>query len=90
MSWSAVPTLDAPQCAKTKCIVTAEEHQKNGGLGDSVAQLLSEKMPSPIEMVAVDDSFGERGTPEELMIKYKLETKNIIEKTIKVIYRKNN
>jgi transketolase len=51
---------------KTKCVVTAEEHQRNGGLGDSIAQLLSRTMPVPIEMVAVDDSFGESGTPEEL------------------------
>ena len=73
---------------KTKCVVTAEEHQKNGGLGDSVAQLLSEKHPTPIEMVAVNDSFGESGTPEELMIKYKLDTKDIIEKAQKVLKRK--
>ena len=74
---------------KTKCVVTAEEHQKNGGLGDSVSQLLCENLPTPIEMVAVNDSFGESGTPEELMIKYKLDSKDIIQKTIKVISRKN-
>ena len=74
---------------KTKCVVTAEEHQKNGGLGDSVSQFLCENMPTPIEMVAVNDSFGESGTPEELMIKYKLDSKDIVEKAIKVISRKN-
>ena len=74
---------------KTKCVVTAEEHQKNGGLGDSISQFLCENMPTPIEMVAVNDSFGESGTPEELMIKYKLDSKDIVEKAIKVISRKN-
>jgi len=74
--------------AKTKCVVTAEEHQMNGGLGDSVAQLLSRKSPTPQEFVAVNDSFGESGTPDELMKKYGLETDNIIEAAKKVIKRK--
>lgn len=52
---------------KTKAVVTAEEHLLNGGLGDSVAQLLGRKLPTPIEMVAVDDTFGESGKPEELL-----------------------
>lgn len=73
---------------KTKCVVTAEEHQMNGGLGDSVAQLLSRKLPTPQEFVAVNDSFGESGTPDELMKKYGLETDNIIEAALKVIKRK--
>lgn len=74
--------------AKTKCVVTAEEHQKNGGLGDSIAQLLSENNPTPVEMVAVDDKFGESGTPEELMVKYGLSSSDIIKAAIKVIERK--
>lgn len=74
--------------AKTKCVVTAEEHQMNGGLGDSVAQLLSRKSPTPQEFVAVNDSFGESGTPDELMKKYGLETDNIIEAAKKVMKRK--
>ena len=57
---------------KTGCIVTAEEHQMNGGLGDSIAQLLALKRPTPIEMVAVNDSFGESGKPSDLMEKYGL------------------
>jgi transketolase len=73
---------------KTKCVVTAEEHQMNGGLGDSIAQLLSREMPTPLEMVAVNDSFGESGTPEELMIKYGLSTASIIEAVHKAIKRK--
>lgn len=73
---------------KTKCVVTAEEHQMNGGLGDSIAQLLSREMPTPMEMVAVNDSFGESGTPEELMIKYGLSTANIVETVYKAIKRK--
>ncbi len=73
---------------KTKCVVTAEEHQMNGGLGDSVAQLLSREMPTPQEFVAVNDSFGESGTPDELMVKYGLDTVNIIAAVEKVIARK--
>ncbi|GIV44274.1 MAG: transketolase [Bacteroidia bacterium] len=74
---------------KTGCVVTAEEHQMNGGLGDSIAQLLSRKLPTPLEMVAVNDSFGESGTPDELMVKYGLDTPNIVEAALKAIARKN-
>lgn len=74
--------------AKTKCVVTAEEHQMNGGLGDSVAQLLARKHPAPQEFVAVNDSFGESGTPDELMVKYGLESTNIITAAEKVLKRK--
>jgi transketolase len=74
--------------SKTKCVVTAEEHQMNGGLGDSVAQLLGRKLPSPQEFVAVNDSFGESGTPDELMKKYGLDTLNIVAAAEKVIKRK--
>ena len=64
--------------AKTRRIVTAEEHQMNGGLGDSVAQLLARNNPTPIEFVAVDDSFGESGKPEELFEKYGLGKSSIV------------
>jgi len=74
--------------AKTKCVVTAEEHQMNGGLGDSVAQLLSRSAPTPQEYVAVNDSFGESGTPDQLMTKYGLDTANILEAVEKVLKRK--
>lgn len=74
--------------AKTGCVVTAEEHQMNGGLGDSVAQLLARKAPSPQEFVAVNDSFGESGTPDQLMVKYGLDTANIVEAVKKVLARK--
>lgn len=73
---------------KTHCIVTAEEHQMNGGLGDSIAQLLAREYPCPMEMVAVHDSFGESGTPDELMRKYGLDTPDIIKAAEKVIARK--
>jgi transketolase len=73
---------------KTRCVVTAEEHQKNGGLGDSIAQLLGEHFPAPIEMVAVNDSFGESGTPDQLMKKYGLDTPNIIAAVQKVMSRR--
>jgi len=74
--------------AKTKCVVTCEEHQINGGLGDSVAQVLSRYLPSPIEMVAVQDSFGESGTPAQLLEKYGLGPSHIVEAALKVIKRK--
>ncbi len=74
---------------KTRCVVTAEEHQMNGGLGDSIAQLLSRELPTPIEMVAVNDSFGESGTPDQLMTKYGLDAINIVEAVNKVLKRKH-
>jgi len=73
---------------KTKCVVTAEEHQMNGGLGDSIAQLLALNHPAPMEMVAVNDKFGESGTPDQLMEKYGLTANAIVEKTISVLKRK--
>ncbi len=73
---------------KTKCAVSAEEHQRNGGLGDSIAQLLARELPTPMEMVAVDDSFGESGKPEELMKKYHIDTPDVVEAALKVISRK--
>jgi len=73
---------------KTRCVVTAEEHQINGGLGDSIAQLLARNYPAPIEMVGVFDMFGESATPEELMIAYGLDTINIVDAAIKAITRK--
>ena len=74
--------------AKTKCVVTAEEHMFNGGLGDAVAQLLARKYPLPMEYVAVNDTFGESGKPEELMDKYGLNAANIVEKVKLAIARK--
>lgn len=73
---------------KTKCVVTAEEHLMNGGLGDSICQLLGRKMPTPVEMVAVNDRFGESGTPDELMPLYGLDKEHIMEACKKVIARK--
>jgi len=73
---------------KTGCAVTCEEHQINGGLGDSVAQVLSRFNPSPVEMVAVNDSFGESGPPLDLLKKYGLSPSNIVEAAEKAIKRK--
>ncbi|MCS7028296.1 MAG: transketolase family protein [Bacteroidia bacterium] len=64
--------------SKTKRVVSAEEHQKNGGLGDAIAQLLAQKMPVRMRMVAVNDTFGESGTPEQLLQKYGLTEHDII------------
>jgi transketolase len=74
--------------SKTGCAVSAEEHQRHGGLGDSIAQVLSMKLPKPLEYVAVNDSFGESGTPEELMVKYGLDTNDIIKAAEAAIARK--
>jgi transketolase len=74
---------------KAGCAVSAEEHQMNGGLGDSIAQLLALQFPAPMEMVAVNDKFGESGKPEELMRKYNLDTPDIVKAAIKVIAVKN-
>lgn len=74
--------------AKTKCVVTAEEHMRNGGLGESIAGLLARKQPAPIEMVAVDDQFGESGTPDQLMQKYGLDTPDIVAAAQRVLARK--
>lgn len=73
---------------KTKCVVTAEEHMRNGGLGESVAGLLSRSLPSPLEMVAVNDQFGESGTPDQLMEKYGLGTSDIVAAAERAVARK--
>lgn len=73
---------------KTKCVVTAEEHMINGGLGEAIAQVLAQELPAPQEFVGVNDKFGESGTPDELMAKYGLEAPNIVEAALKVIKRK--
>ncbi len=74
---------------KTGCAVSAEEHQINGGLGDSIAQVLIQQHYVPLEYVGVNDSFGESGTPAQLMEKYGLNAANIVEKALKAIARKN-
>ncbi len=73
---------------KTGCIVTAEEHNYLGGLGESISGVLALNQPTPQEFVAVNDVFGESGTPEALMEKYGLNAASIIEKVQKVISRK--
>lgn len=73
---------------KTRCVVTAEEHQANGGLGDSVAQVLARELPTPIEMVAVNDTFGESGTPDQLLEKYGLGPKDIVAAAKRALARK--
>ena len=74
--------------SKTKCIVSAEEHNYLGGLGESISRVLSKNMPLPQEFVATKDTFGESGTPAELMKKYGLNSDSIVEKVKKVINRK--
>ena len=74
--------------AKTGCVVSAEEHNRLGGLGDSIAQVLAQNLPTPQEYVAVNDSFGESGTPDQLMEKYGLSTEAIIAAVQKVLARK--
>lgn len=74
----------------TGAIVTAEEHQINAGLGSAVSEIISRNHPVPIEMVAVNDSFGESGTPEELLKKYGLTSSDIINAVKKVLSRKKS
>lgn len=74
--------------SKTGCVVTCEEHNVLGGLGESVARVLAAHYPAPQEFVAVMDSFGESGTPDELMEKYGLNNKAIVRAVDKVIKRK--
>ena len=76
--------------SKTRVVVTAEEHQRNGGLGDSVAQLLARKLPTPMEYVAVNDSFGESGVPEALLAKYGLSPDHIVLAVHDVLKRKDS
>lgn len=75
--------------AKTGCVVSAEEHNRIGGLGDSIAQALASSKPAPQEYVAVNDSFGESGTPDELMEKYGLTENDIVAAVERAISRKN-
>lgn len=74
---------------KTQCVVSAEEHQIAGGLGDAIAHVLTQHYPVPQEFVGIKDSFGESGTPEQLMKKYGLEAENIVLAVEKVMSRKN-
>jgi len=74
--------------AKTGCIVTAEEHNHLGGLGESIARVLALNAPTPQEFVATNDTFGESGTPAQLMKKYGLDSSTIVEKAKKVMARK--
>ena len=74
--------------SKTRCIVTAEEHNFLGGLGESVARVLATNNPTPQEFVATQDTFGESGTPEQLMEKYGLNANAICKAVLKVIDRK--
>ncbi|HNY03713.1 MAG TPA: transketolase family protein [Bacteroidales bacterium] len=74
--------------AKTGCAVTAEEHMLNGGMGDSVIQVLARNRPVPVEMVGVNDVFGESGKPEELLRRYGLDVPDIIAAAVKAVSRK--
>lgn len=73
---------------ETGAVVTAEEHQIHGGLGSAVAEVLSQKLPTPIEFIAVKDSFGETGSPQELLKHFHLKDVDIVEAVKRVIKRK--
>ncbi len=73
---------------KTGCLVSAEEHNYYGGLGESIARTLTTHHPTPQEFIATDDTFGESGTPEQLMEKYGLNNKAIEQAVLEVIKRK--
>lgn len=74
---------------KTKCAVTAEEHNIYGGMGDAVAQVAAKHFPVPIEYIGTKDTFGESGTPAELLKKYGMDIPDIIAAAEKVMARKN-
>ena len=74
---------------KTRCAVTAEEHNIIGGLGDAIAQVAARNLPTPIEYVGTNDTFGECGTPTDLLKKYGLDTPTIVAAAEKVLARKN-
>lgn len=73
---------------KTRCAVTAEEHQVYGGMGETIAGFLARNFPTPIEMVGMQDVFGESGTPEELLVKFGMESRDIVEAASLVVARK--
>lgn len=73
----------------TGCVVTVEEHQINGGLGSAVAEVLTRNYPVPMEYIGMPNHFGESGTPDELLEKYKMKARDIVEATKRVIKRKN-
>ena len=75
--------------SKTGCVVTAEEHNIFGGLGESVSGILGRFHPVPVEMVAVNDTFGESGKPEELMTKYGIDTRDVLQAAQRVMARKS-
>jgi len=74
--------------SKTKCAVTAEEHNIYGGMGDAIAQVAAKHVPVPIEYVGTKDTFGESGTPTELLKKYGLDVDDIVNAAEKVMKRK--
>ena len=73
---------------KTKCVVTVEEHNIIGGLGDAIAQCAAKNFPVPIEYVGTKDTFGESGTPKDLLKKYGLDVPDIVAAAEKVMNRK--
>ena len=83
-------TIILESVEKTRCIVSAEEHNFLGGLGESISRVLSKNFPLPQEFVATKDTFGESGTPAQLMEKYGLNASSIVEKAKKVISRKES
>ncbi|HWC54303.1 MAG TPA: transketolase family protein [Chitinophagaceae bacterium] len=89
-----IKPLDEPavlaSLKKTKCAVTVEEHNIIGGLGDAIAQCASKNFPAPIEYVGTRDTFGESGTPKELLKKYGLDIPDIVAAAEKVLNRKKN
>ena len=73
---------------KTGCVVTIEEHQAAGGMGSAVSEILSQNYPAPMEIIGVQDRFGESGEPNELLEKFGLTSKNVIESAKRAIKKK--
>jgi transketolase len=92
MNVHTIKPIDAETIKKAAdecgCIVTAEEHQITGALGGAVAEVLARNKPVPVEMIGMQDKFGESGEPEELMVKYGLKAENIVQAVKSAIKRK--
>jgi transketolase len=92
MNMATIKPMDANAvielAKKTGAIVTVEEHQKAGGMGSAVAEILVEHFPVPMEIIGVDDQFGQSGTPEELMKHYGLDKDAIKQRVKKLLERK--
>jgi len=89
IEWAAQQMPVLQSIRKTRCAVTAEEHNIIGGLGDAIGQAAAKSFPIPIEYVGTNDTFGESGTPDQLLEKYGLTASHIVAAAEKAMARKS-